>query len=1149
MNRRSARPVVSAPPGLGPVPRAATPDDAVRAWSEPVVIPTYAPGPPDPNPMFLERRVYQGSSGRVYPNAFTDRVSDERVDRAWQAVHLENEFVRLMVLPEIGGRIHVAQDRTNGYDFVYRQHVIKPALVGLLGPWISGGIEFNWPQHHRPSTFMPVDWAIEADDDGSRTVWLSEHEPMNRMKGMVGVRLRPGSAVVELEVRLANRTPFVQTFLWWANIAARVHDRYEAFFPPDVRAVADHARRAMSRFPIADGVYYGVDYGARPAADADLRWYRNIPVPTSYMALGSQEDFFGGYDHVAEAGFVHIADHRISPGKKLWTWGNHEFGHAWDRNLTDSDGPYIELMAGVYTDNQPDFSFLGPYETRVFRQFVYPFHRIGPLSRATVEAGVNLDVEATAGRGRRVRLGTCVSARFPGAVVRLTAASGTLVEETVDLAPDRPDVREIELPSGLADHDLELSVHAADGRVLVAWRPPPPSGELPLPEAATEPALPADVAGIEELYLIGLHLEQYRHATRAPEPYWREGLRRDPDDARCNTALGRWHLRRGELDAADTHLLRAIARLTARNANPVDGEAFYLLGLTLRFANRPGEADDAFAKAAWNQAWQPAARFARAQLAGRRGDWTAALEHVEGALSADGSLASAPNLRSAVLRRLGRTAEAAAVAQARLAADPLDAWAVEELRLAGDDPATDPTAVGDIAERSRPFPRSDDPQLHLDVALDLAAAGLWPEAIGVMQRLVDPVVGTEPSTPVHPLVRRTLGWLHLQAGDPAAAERAFRDGARAPRPPDRDFPSRLEEIEILEAAERAVPDDPRAPYDLGNLLYDRRRYPEAIAAWRRSLGLDPAFATVHRNLGIAAFNVLHRPGQARTHYLAAVRADPTDGRLLHELDQLDKRLNRSPRQRLARLRAHPDLVDGRDDLAAEYATLLNQVGHPDAALAWLGARRFHPWEGGEGVVPEQYVRARLMLGRASVREGRLDEAVRQFGAALVLPDNLGEGRHLLQPLGEVLFELGTALAAGEPARAEAAWREGIAGPGRDGASSDVYFRALCHRALGDETEADRLLRGLLHDARRQARTPAQIDYFATSLPSLLLFDDDLDRRNAIDSGYLVGLAQLGLGRPRAARAALRSVLALDVNHQPAMAALARLEAGGAGARA
>ena len=119
-----------------------------KIYSRTVTIPTYGTGKPDKNPMFLEKRVYQGSSGRVYPYPVIDKIMDEKKDEEYEAVILENEYIYVMVLPSLGGRIQRAYDKTNGYDFVYHNEVIKPALVGLLGPWISGGIEFNWPQHH-----------------------------------------------------------------------------------------------------------------------------------------------------------------------------------------------------------------------------------------------------------------------------------------------------------------------------------------------------------------------------------------------------------------------------------------------------------------------------------------------------------------------------------------------------------------------------------------------------------------------------------------------------------------------------------------------------------------------------------------------------------------------------------------------------------------------------------------------------------------------------------------------------------------------------------------------------------------------------------------------------------------------------------------
>ena len=190
-----------------------------------------------------------------------------------------------------------------------------------------------------------------------------------------------------------------------------VDETYQSFFPPDARHIADHAKRATSEYPLCRDVYYGIDYGRRGRsgipenekprlfvppysggkapvnyAPNDLAWFANILTPCSYMCLGTSEDFFGGYDHGKEAGILHVADHHIAPGKKQWTWGNHEFGYAWNRNLADDERPYIELMAGVYTDNQPDFSFLQPGETKTWSQFLYPFQKIGPAVHANRDA-------------------------------------------------------------------------------------------------------------------------------------------------------------------------------------------------------------------------------------------------------------------------------------------------------------------------------------------------------------------------------------------------------------------------------------------------------------------------------------------------------------------------------------------------------------------------------------------------------------------------------------------------------------------------------------------------------------------------------------------------------------------------------------------
>ena len=363
----------------------------VKAWRELVTIPTYEVGKPEKNPIFLEKRVYQGSSGVVYPYPVIESISNEKVDKEYKAVYIENEYIKVMILPELGGRIQMAYDKIKQRHFVYYNHVIKPALVGLAGPWISGGIEFNWPQHHRPSTFMPVDCTIVENEDDSVTVWVNEMERMSHQKGMAGFTLRPGCAYLEIQGRVSNRTNLPQTFLWWANPAVEVNDAYQSVFPPDVNAVFDHGKRAVSSFPIATGTYYKMDY----SAGVDISNYKNIFVPTSYMAVNSEYDFEGGYENDTKGGMLHVASHHFSPGKKQWTWGNGDFGRAWDRNLTDEYEdkgfrPYIELMAGVYTENQPDFSWLMPYEEKQFVQYFMPYREIGIVKQASKDFVMNI---------------------------------------------------------------------------------------------------------------------------------------------------------------------------------------------------------------------------------------------------------------------------------------------------------------------------------------------------------------------------------------------------------------------------------------------------------------------------------------------------------------------------------------------------------------------------------------------------------------------------------------------------------------------------------------------------------------------------------------------------------------------------------------
>ena len=890
----------------------------VKAWEEKVIIPTYEIGKAEKNPIFLEKRVYQGSSGVVYPYPVIEKIENVKKDKTYDAVFIENEYIKVMILPELGGRVQMAYDKIKQRHFIYYNQVIKPALVGLTGPWISGGLEFNWPQHHRPSTFLPVDHTIENNADGSVTVWVSENEKMFHQKGMAGFTLHPGKAVLEIKGKLFNPTPFPQTFLWWANPAVAVNDYYQSVFPPDVHAVFDHGKRDVSTFPIATGTYYKVDY----SAGVDISNYKNIPVPTSYMAINSEFNFVGGYENDTKAGVLHVANHHISPGKKQWTWGNGDFGKAWDRNLTDEDGPYIELMAGVFTDNQPDFTWLQPYEEKTFTQYFLPYRELGVVKNASADILLNLDVENN------------------NAIIKVFATSfqkkarivlENFSDEIVDLSPEN--VYEKTVPVGDAKlENLILRVFNSNNKELLNIKTD--KTERPVAEPATAALTPEEISSCEQLFMTGQHLEQYRHATYVATDYYNEALRRDPSDIRNNNAMGLWLLRRGKFAEAENYFRKAIETQLMRNPNPYDGEPRYNLGLALKFQGKTKEAYDAFYKSCWNAAMQDAGYFGCAQISCINNNFSDALYEIEKSLIRNWHNNSARMLKAAILRKLGRETEALELIKESLKIDLFNYGCRFEHF---------------IMSRNTEVLSEMNALMHGEVHnyeiidLDYIGAGVYDEAVEILTKGIE-VCETTPMTYYY------LSWALYQANKSCVKELE----KAALHSPEYCFPNRLEAILALECAQKLNPNDAKAPYYLGNLWYDKRQYSEAVACWEKSVELDDTFPTVHRNLSLAYFNKTNQPEKAVVILEKAFELDKTDARILMELDQLYKRICRPHAERLAILTTHFELVQQRDDLYLEYATLCNQTGDYTKALKLIDSRKFHPWEGGEGKVPAQY---------------------------------------------------------------------------------------------------------------------------------------------------------------------------------------------------
>lgn len=1055
---------------------------------EKVKIPTYEIGAYDKNPMFLEKRVYQGSSGRVYPHPVCEKVSDTKQDKEYQAFFLENEYLFVMILPELGGRIQRLLDKTNGYDAVYYNEVIKPALVGLAGPWISGGIEFNWPQHHRPSTYDPVDAKVTENKDGSVTVWVGETEKMFHTKALTGFTLYPDKAYLEIKGQIYNPTDRPQTFLWWANPAVAVNENTRSIFPPDVTAVYDHGKRDVSKFPIADGVYYKVDY----APGTDISRYKNIPVPTSYMAYHSDYDFIGNYDDGKRAGLLHIADHHVSPGKKQWTWGNGDFGKAWDRNLTDENGPYIELMTGMFTDNQPDFTFLKPYEEKSFTQYFMPYKDAGAVKNASLEIFLNMEYQED-----KVYLSAYAPQKQEELELELLYDGQVIFSEMTQLSPVQ--TYQITIPAPLLQEDKLCMRAKKKGKVLLSYTPEKKEEECP--EAAKPLPAPEKLKTTEQLFLAATHLEQYRHATYSPQDYYLEGLKRDNTDIRLNHGYGKYLYQKGLYAEAKPYVEQAIKSSTWKNPNPYDCEPYYTLGLVCEKLGEEEKSFDAFYKSAWDGAMQDKAFYKMACQTAKKGKYEQAYSYIEQSLQRGTHHLKARAIKTALLRKLGRIEEAIAFCKETMQIDPLDhAGAYEAMRLGLSNKEV-------LCRQMR-----QDAHNAIELSLTYKEAGFMEEAKEVLLLYIDNAV-----TPM------SYYYLYAITGEDGYLQKAEQaDSAYC-------FPNRLEDIEVLQLAVKNG--GMYAAYYLGNLYYDRGRFDEAAKLWE--LCKDRiAIPTAYRNLALYYYNKKHEPEKARKAMETAFEKNRKDARVFFELDQLYKALTRPVEERLTNMEAHKELLETRDDLYIEYLTLLNLTADYEKAYEGMCAHQFHPWEGGEGKITTQY---RYTCMRLAEKETDVEKKEALLQQALFYPHNLGEGKLAGNLDNDIYYLLGMCCKDTDDIKAKGYFR--FAARGDSNLSSAMYYNdqppqmqyyaALAKRELGMEQEAVNQLTAFIAYGEEHLEDEVKIDYFAVSLPDFLIFEGDLQVKNKVHCHLMKALGYLGLEQKEKAMAEIEKGLSLE----------------------
>ena len=1071
--------------------------DTPRVWEAPLVIPTYELTPPNPYPALLDwqRRKWRP----VYPYPFLDSLGSEKTNKTWKAVYLENEYLKVTVLPELGGHVYQIFDKTLNRDIIYSNPVMKYAMVALRGAWVSGGIEWNFPDGHTLTTVAPVDYVIRTEADGSAAVAIGDTERVQGMQWQVILRLRAGTRVLESEVTLNNRRPVPGRYWYWSTAGAPAAPDLRFNYP--MREAYPHAFWPVFKFPVEKGV--------------DIGRFSEVPNFLSLFARDSKRDYFGIYYEKSDWGVVHVADHRELPGKKTWTWGTDDNGDVWIDKLTDGGGQYVEFQGGRF-ETQMEHQFIAPHRVEHFFEYWYGVGQMGGAwNEATRDAALRINMQ-----GSRASISIASNRRFDQVELSLANGEKQIHTAQVDLNPAKIYTTTIEVPA--PRQPLELTLKSTDGRVLLRYRTDSPVDNNPDFKPATRPIPdPKNSTSAEQSYVEGLAFDKKSKEREARTAYL-EALKRDPGFAPAHIALGLSFYRSGEYEVAKKHLETALRR------NKDAGDAHYYLALVQLKLGQTSEAEDHLLWLVRSGYRESLARYVLGEVALARGDTKPALEHLQQAVMLDPRDLKARTVL-AVAERLDGNVQSALTRINQVVNElPIDYFALRELYLISKKAAR-PEQQKFAADQLRHL-LSREPDAVLELVFDYVAIGRYREAIDMLEDAIKDgpsgILAVDKSR-IHPMIYYTLGYLYQKNGERERAVNQFALGMKGD--PAFVFPHRVEEIEVLRTALAANKNDGRAAYYLGNVLASKNRDNEALIAWREAVRLDPTNTVAQRNYARALWLVSQNRDEAVAQYQKAITVSPTDFRLYVEFDKLLGEMGATER-RIKLLEGAPDTVITQSPVVQSLAAAYIDAGRFSEAAALLGKTTFTSGEG-EDAALGLYRRAHLGLARKYREAGDHLKAAALFAAVTQFPRNFGVGRPALQSLAQ--YYVATAReyeAGGKPAEAERWWQraatEELNPPSQpeEPWSEHYYYKAVALDHVGRKAEARRLYErlALLNDDQK------------------MLEAEPWPPSGAIRF-VLAGAALKALGRTGEARVALERALTLDPQNELAQSQLEELK--------
>jgi tetratricopeptide (TPR) repeat protein len=1006
----------------------------VQVRESTVTLPTYEEGLPDVNPRFdlFARRPFL-----IYPYTARTNLTDRRAGRTWRTLELENEYLRLVVLPDLGGRIYSCVDKATGAEMFYANPSIKFADVAYRGAWVALGVEFNFPVSHNWNTVSPVDFGTVRHEDGSASVWVGTIDRPYGMQWRVELRLRPGRSLLEQTTTLYNRSDVRHRFYWWTTASVRAEGDSHILYPMEFSA--SHHFADVDTWPV-------------DSSGTDLSYPRNhLAGFVSRFVHGSREPFMGVYHPATESGMVHVADHHEMPGKKIWSWGWDDEGKDWRRALSDDQSAYLEVQAGLFR-NQETYAFLEPQQLLRFRETYQPVRKIGGYSRANDEGVVH--VRRGAGNALGVGLNVTRAVRGGRLVVRDGAAtvreealslepSGVVERAWADLAAPGPYTVEVRDGAGL------LLLAHTEGRYDVV-----PKADVKTGPQAAHVFPPAEKRSEEDWVELGRHQELNGKLLEAHDAY-AAALAAFPESPELRRAAGRLAVQLKRYGEAIAPLSKAVTR----NSN--DAEALYYLGLAQAALGETQKARFAWDQAATLPVWRAPSLLQLARLAAGEGSdlesahrapgcvnsrsdplrgYDEGLRLVRQALAESPEMIRAGGMEVALLRRTGRAEEAKAHLAHWRSVDPPSSFLRHEAVLLG---GADEALWAHLA---------GDPERVLELAVDYMALGLWNDAHALLARRYPSTgVVAEPGMALpqdYPLVAYYRGYCAEKTG-----RSGREDFALASRQSTRYvFPNRPESLVVLRRAVAVDAEDATAHFLLGSLLLAGGQSDAALVEWEKARTLDPKLPVLHRNVGFTLLYARGAAEDARRVFEEGMAADPTNVELYQGADQALSLLGRGPEERIAVLRRYPESPLP-STLVYKLALALAEAGR-FAEAERLFPGRFFPREEFGTNVRQVYLEVELRQAFALARDGRKAEAealAASFGHPIDGFDFTRDGMKAFVDAPRFQYYCGELHALlGNDATAREHWTRAVAG-------HDFRQTAFAYRAaqrLGQESDAE-----------------------------------------------------------------------------------------------